>query len=104
MVFIVTALRRIGRGALSKVFDGTFFLGLMGWDFSLFLVNVITFKRKVGRVTPKGQPGEGGVWPEYIPPQEGDSRCSCPALNAMANHGLLFLHFISSFSPPPPEY
>jgi len=31
----------------------------------------------------------GGDWPEYIAPGDGDSRCSCPALNAMANHGLL---------------
>ena len=92
MVFIITALRRIGRGTFSKLFDGAFFLYLMGWDFSLALVNLITFKRKVGRVTPKGQLGEGGVWPEYIPPREGDSRCSCPALNAMANHGLFFRH------------
>jgi hypothetical protein len=91
MVFIIIALRRIGRGVFSKLFSGTFMLGWMGWDFSLVLVNLLTFKRKVGRVTPKGQPGEGGVWPEYIPPREGDSRCSCPALNAMANHGLLFL-------------
>lgn len=96
MVFIITALRRIGRGTFSKLFDGFFFVGLMGWDFSLALVNLITFKRKVGRVTPKGLPGEGGVWPEYSPPREGDSRCSCPGLNAMANHGsLLFLfHFL----------
>jgi len=89
MVFIITALRRIGRGTFAKLFDGIFFLGLLGWDFSLVLINLITFKRKVGRVTPKGQPGEGGVWPEYIPPKEGDSRCSCPALNALANHGII---------------
>jgi hypothetical protein len=93
MVFIITALRRIGRGTFSTLFDGIFFLSVMGWDFSLALVNLITFKRKVGRVTPKGQPGEGGVWPEYSHPREGDSRCSCPALNAMANHGLLYFFF-----------
>jgi hypothetical protein len=97
MVFIITVLRRIGRGILSKLFDWMFLIGLFSWDFSLAFVNMITFKRKVGRVTPKGQPGEGGVWPEYSPPREGDSRCGCPALNAMANHGLLlFLSFISS--------
>ncbi|KAF8497382.1 Chloroperoxidase [Russula emetica] len=89
MVFIITALRRIGRGTLSNLFDGIFFLGLMGWDISLTFVNLITFKRKVGRVTPKGQLGEGGIWPEYSHPREGDSRCSCPALNAMANHGII---------------
>jgi hypothetical protein len=102
MVFLITALRRIGRGTLSKLFEGVFFLGFIGWDISLSLINLITFKRKVGRVTPKDKPGEGGVWPEYIPPRAGDSRCSCPALNAMANHGLLFLHFIY-FIPSLPD-
>ncbi|KAG1732731.1 Chloroperoxidase [Suillus lakei] len=38
---------------------------------------------------PKGHPGYGGHWPEYRPPKETDSRCSCPALNAMANHGII---------------
>jgi hypothetical protein len=85
MVF--TALRRIGRGALSKLSHFFYIVGWLGWDFSLVLVNLFTFKRKVGRVTPRGHPGEGGIWPEYIPPQEGDSRCSCPGLNTMANHG-----------------
>lgn len=87
MVLVVTALRRIGRGTYSKLYQGAFFTGLMLWDLSLCVVNLFTFKRKVGHVTPKGHPGVGGVWPEYIPPKEGDSRCSCPALNAMANHG-----------------
>ena len=57
------------------------------WDFGLEIVNVVTPKRKVGHVTPEGEPGAGGNWPEYIPPKEGDSRCCCPALNALANHG-----------------
>ncbi|KAF8719041.1 hypothetical protein AX14_011541 [Amanita brunnescens Koide BX004] len=37
----------------------------------------------------EGHPGHGGKWPEFIPPKDGDSRCACPALNALANHGLL---------------
>ncbi|KAH9956338.1 Cloroperoxidase [Russula dissimulans] len=89
MVLIITALRRIGRGALSTLFNGGFSIGLMLWDLSLALINLLTLKRRVGRVTPKGYPGEGGIWPEYIPPRQGDSRCSCPALNAMANHGII---------------
>jgi hypothetical protein len=56
---------------------------------SLTLVNLISPSRKIGHVTLEGHPGAGGKWPEYIPPKEGDSRCSCPALNALANHGLL---------------
>ncbi len=87
MVLIITALRRIGRGVYAKLFVGAFFAGLLLWDLSLCLVNVLTFKRKIGHVTPKGHPGEGGSWPEYIPPRDGYSRCSCPALNALANHG-----------------
>ncbi|KAI9447129.1 hypothetical protein BJY52DRAFT_373677 [Lactarius psammicola] len=38
---------------------------------------------------PKGHPGEGSIWPEYIPPQSSDSCCSCPALNAMANRVMM---------------
>ncbi|KAG6810652.1 hypothetical protein H0H92_010915 [Tricholoma furcatifolium] len=59
------------------------------WDIGLTLINLVTPKRKVGQVTPAGHPGADGKWPEYIPPKEGDSRCCCPALNAMANHGIL---------------
>jgi len=68
----------------------TFYLGgVMSWDVLLTLANVVLFKRPVGKVTPSGHPGYGGYWPEYVPPREGDSRCSCPALNAMANHGII---------------
>jgi len=88
-VLIITALRRIARGTYSKLFQGAFFVGLMLWDISLTTINLLTFKRRIGHVTPKGKPGENGIWPEYIPPRNGDSRCSCPALNAMANHGLI---------------
>ncbi|KAH9053168.1 Cloroperoxidase [Lactarius vividus] len=86
---VLTALRRIGRGTVSTLFEALFAVGLLTWDLSLSIVNIFTFKRKIGSVTPKGHPGEGGVWPEYIPPRSGDSRCSCPALNAMANHGII---------------
>ncbi|KAF8257303.1 hypothetical protein EI94DRAFT_1759418 [Lactarius quietus] len=68
------------RGTFSTLFEGSFFAGLLIWDLSLVLVNLVTFKRRIGSVTPKGRP---------VPPSgSGDSRCSCPALNAMANHGL----------------
>jgi hypothetical protein len=106
MVFLFIALRRIGRGIYSKLYHAIYMLGWICWDLSLALVNLLTFKRKVGRVTPKGLPGEGGVWPEYIPPREGYSRCACPGLNTMANHGLLFLpfHFILISSSPRDNY
>jgi len=64
-------------------------LAVLVWDISLTLVNLVTPSRKAGHFTPAGHPGAGGVWPEFIAPKEGDSRCSCPALNAMANHGIL---------------
>jgi hypothetical protein len=49
--------------------------------------NFLTPNKPVGKVIPEGHPGFGGKWPEYIAPKDGDSRCSCPGLNAMANHG-----------------
>jgi len=58
-------------------------------DFGLSFVNLVTFKRRIGHVTPQGKPGAGGKWPEYVAPKEGDSRSACPALNALANHGIL---------------
>ncbi|KAJ7626827.1 Chloroperoxidase [Roridomyces roridus] len=59
------------------------------WDIWLTLFNLVAPRKKVGAVVPKGNPGFGGKWPEFVPPKEGDSRCCCPALNAMANHGIL---------------
>ncbi|TFK40381.1 Chloroperoxidase [Crucibulum laeve] len=64
-------------------------LTVLTWDFWLTMYNLITPKRRIGHVVPEGHPGFGGQWPEYISPKEGDSRCSCPAINAMANHGIL---------------
>ncbi|KIJ98668.1 hypothetical protein K443DRAFT_198956 [Laccaria amethystina LaAM-08-1] len=63
--------------------------GVFSWDLGLTLINFVTPSRKVDHVTPAGHPGEGGKWPEYIAPKEGDSRGSCPGLNALANHGIL---------------
>jgi hypothetical protein len=68
MAYLLTAVRRIGRGTLSRLFEASFFAGLLIWDLSLNIVNLFTFKRKIGSVTPKGHPGEGGDWPEYISP------------------------------------
>ncbi|KAH9961134.1 Cloroperoxidase [Lactifluus volemus] len=89
MGLIITTLRRFVRGIASSIVQFGYTVFLILWDISLVLINAITCNRKVGKVTPKGHPGAGGVWPEYIPPQPGDSRSSCPALNAMANHGII---------------
>jgi len=75
-MFLITPLKRLLQDLL-----------VFTWDFGLTLVNVVSPSRKVGQVTPEGHPGAGGKWPEYIAPKDGDSRCSCPALNALANHG-----------------
>jgi len=56
------------------------------WDLGLTVINSVTPAKSEGKVTPEGHPGFGGKWPEFVPPKEGDSRCSCPALNALANH------------------
>lgn len=86
MLFL-TALSRIF-GAIAGFFSGLATnIFIFSWDFVLFLLNLVSFKRKVGEVTLKGNAGFGGKWPEYIPPKETDSRSACPALNAMANHG-----------------
>jgi len=78
MVFLITPIARF--------FNDTY---VFTWDALLELTNQVLPKRKEGHVVPEGHPGFGGVWPEYVPPEEGDSRCACPALNALANHGLL---------------
>ena len=75
-MFLITPIAR----GLQKI-------GVLTWDFGLFLLNLVTPNRKID-VTPQEQPGADGKWPEYVPPKDGDSRCSCPALNALANHGL----------------
>ncbi|KAF5325386.1 hypothetical protein D9619_009881 [Psilocybe cf. subviscida] len=59
------------------------------WDFGLTAVNWVSPNLKPDAVTPPGHPGAGGKWPEYVPPKDGDSRCSCPGLNTLANHGIL---------------
>ncbi|KAF5360184.1 hypothetical protein D9758_011334 [Tetrapyrgos nigripes] len=62
---------------------------VFSWDACLTAANLVTPNLKAGQVVPKGRPGEGGKWPEYVAPKDGDSRCCCPALNALANHGIL---------------
>jgi len=88
-MIIFTSFSRITRGLFSGI--GTFFflIGFFAWDLGLTLINLVTPKKKIGHVIPEGKPGHKGIWPEYIKPKEGDSRCCCPGLNTLANHGLL---------------
>ncbi|KAJ3478834.1 heme-thiolate peroxidase [Meripilus lineatus] len=88
-MFIVVATSRILSVIFSKIaklFGAVFFFS---WDATLALLNLIIPNYKPHAVVAAGSPGHGGLWPEYVPPKEGDSRCSCPALNALANHGIL---------------
>ena len=69
------------------LYKSVYYPSILAWDIALSLLNLVRSKRPLGKVVPEGHPGYGGDWPEYRPPQAGDSRCSCPALNTMANHG-----------------
>ncbi|KAK7189801.1 hypothetical protein DPSP01_008784 [Paraphaeosphaeria sporulosa] len=64
-------------------------LFVLAWDLGLFILNVVIPKRKVGHVVPVGAPGHARNWPAYEAPKPGDSRSSCPMLNALANHNIL---------------
>jgi len=72
---------------MSFIFKAFHNIALFSWDLSTAIVNLIIPPKSEGKVTPEGHPGFGGKWPDFVLPKEGDSRCSCPALNAMANHG-----------------
>ncbi|KAL1948515.1 hypothetical protein VTO73DRAFT_12590 [Trametes versicolor] len=86
---ILIIAKRLWQGLTSSIFNGLMLVGLLVWDVLLTLYNHVVPNRSIGRVVKEGLPGFGGKWPEYTPPQESDSRCSCPALNALANHGIL---------------
>ena len=57
------------------------------WDIVLTLGNFVLPKKRIDMIGPNAHPEFGGKWPEYVPAMEGDERCSCPAVNALANHG-----------------
>ena len=85
MVFLITPVAHFFNNAY-----------VFTWDAVLELTNLVLPKRKVGRVVLEGHPGFGGAWPEFKPPQDGDSRCACPALNALANHGAGHIFMLNS--------
>lgn len=74
---------------LNKVSGFFINLAVLGWDFGLFILNILTPSHKAGQVIPQHAAGHNLTWPEYVPPKDGDSRSACPMLNAMANHGIL---------------
>lgn len=76
-------------GFFSNVSNFFYEARIRSWDVVLTLLNLVEKKRRIGGVTPEGHPGYGRHWPEFKPPGETDSRCSCPGLNALANHGII---------------
>ncbi|TFY71288.1 heme-thiolate peroxidase [Dentipellis fragilis] len=84
-----TVVTLLAFGLVSTLLDTLIVGGLLIWDLGLFLYNLVAPARRVGTVVLRGHPGFGGNWPDYIAPKESDSRCACPALNAMANHGII---------------
>jgi len=85
---MVNALANTAKRSLSSTFASLKFyttvVFVLGFDAILFIYNAIAPKKAPGKITLYG-----GKWPKYTPPQAGDSRSSCPALNALANHGIL---------------
>ena len=87
MAQAVICLRRVFSGIFSALGGVLVNVGLILFDIVLALYNLVTPNRRKGNVVPKGCPGFGGKWPQYVPPRASDSRGSCPAINALANHG-----------------
>lgn len=85
--FVAVALLRVFLGLYSLIVSGLTNTAVLIWDLGLTIFNVVVPNLPPQNVVPEGSLGARGVWPEYIPPSEGDSRSCCPALNAMANHG-----------------
>ncbi|TFY79194.1 heme-thiolate peroxidase [Hericium alpestre] len=84
-----SALKRLAFDLVSTLVDGVVVTGILLWDMGLSVYNLFAPTVDLGKLVPPGHPGFRGKWPEFVPPGEGDSRCSCPALNAMANHGII---------------
>ncbi|KAI0701842.1 chloroperoxidase-like protein [Cytidiella melzeri] len=88
-VVVGYGLARLVTGSFDTLLSLLTNLGVLIWDMSLAVYNIAAPNRPSNRVVPAGFAGANGSWPTYVPPKDGDSRCSCPALNAMANHGIL---------------
>ncbi|QRW03303.1 peroxidase family 2 domain protein [Ceratobasidium sp. AG-Ba] len=85
MSFVVSLVK----GILDPIYTIGVLLGLVVWDGGLHVANFFLPKKPIGAVVPLGTGGHGGRWGEYRPPRKGDARSPCPAINALANHGIL---------------
>ena len=99
MSYLALAIRNFITIILQVLNTTVVIVGVLLWDNALFVLNLVLPNRAPDAVVPPGQPGANGAWPPYVPPKEGDSRCSCPALNTLANHGTLFWILIRAITP-----
>jgi hypothetical protein len=76
-------------GIFNKIVGFFINISVFAWDFGCVILNILTPSLKPGHVVPPHAAGHNLAWPEYVPPQDGDSRSACPMLNALANHGIL---------------
>ncbi|KIJ49266.1 hypothetical protein M422DRAFT_28206 [Sphaerobolus stellatus SS14] len=82
MAFLIIAIFRTTLGGLWGLLTNTLGTSFtIIWDTSLELLNLITPNKKAIHAT--------GIWGEYVPPIDTDSRSACPGLNALCNHGVL---------------
>ncbi|TFY63855.1 heme-thiolate peroxidase [Rhodofomes roseus] len=86
--FVAVAATRLGVGLIYAIANVILPIRLLIWDLALTLYNAFAPLLPENKVVPEGRPGANGLWPQYIPPSETDSRSCCPMLNAMANHGI----------------
>lgn len=82
-------IKRVKMGMLNRITGFFINIFIFSWDFSLFILNMLSPSLKPGQVVPVHAAGYNLAWPDYVPPKEGDSRSACPMVNAMANHGIL---------------
>ncbi|KZT61368.1 Cloroperoxidase [Calocera cornea HHB12733] len=83
------SLSRLVAGVTDLVTHVLTLLYLFTWDLCLVPLTVLVGPKPKGSLIPPGKMGHGGKWPEWHATAPGDSRSACPALNAMANHGIL---------------
>ncbi|KAG8775147.1 hypothetical protein FRC12_001647 [Ceratobasidium sp. 428] len=76
------------KGILDPIITLGILFGILLWDAGLHVANYVLPRKKIGAVVPQGTGGYGGRWGEYQAPRPGDARSPCPAINALANHGL----------------
>ncbi|KAG9027067.1 hypothetical protein FRB95_008168 [Tulasnella sp. JGI-2019a] len=89
-VSTIVGILSLAAGQLAILLDNVLFeIRIRAQDSFYLLVGYLLPYRPKGKVIKPGRPGHAGMWPQYIPPSNTDSRGPCPGLNALANHGIL---------------